>query len=354
MGNACGDRIAIGNGNQFLRFGSLKSLRRRPGYPGRCRFTFTPLGHSCRNVLIRVLGAAAGGGFPQWNCNCRNCAGVRDGSVTATPRTQSSIAVSTDGDRWVLCNASPDLHRQIAANPPLQPRTGIRDTPIAAVVLVDGQIDHTTGLLLLREHRQRLDVWTTEAVRTDLTSGLPLLSVLQHYCGVEWHPIGIDGKPFQIPALPGIEISALPVEGKPGPYSPHRQNPRIGDNIALSIRDTQSGRRALYAPGLAAISESVNVALHASQCVLVDGTFWRDDEMIAAGVSSKRASELGHLPQSGASGMIETLVKLPPTARRILIHINNTNPILDEQSAERAALTDAGIEVAFDGLEIRL
>jgi pyrroloquinoline quinone biosynthesis protein B len=305
-------------------------------------------------VFIRVLGTAAGGGFPQWNCSCHNCRGVRDGSVRAIPRTQSSIAISSDGDRWVLCNASPDLHRQIAATPLLQPRTGVRDTPIAAVLLVDGQIDHTIGLLLLREHRERLDVWTTEAVRSDLTSGLPLLSVLQHYCGVEWHPIGIDGRPFQISSLPGIDITALPVEGKPGPYSPNRRSPRIGDNIALLFRDVKSSRRVLYAPGLAAITAPINEALHASQCVLVDGTFFRDDEMVAAGVSSKYASELGHLPQSGAGGMIETLSKLPPTARRILIHINNTNPILDEQSAERAALAEAGIEVAFDGLEIRL
>ncbi len=259
-----------------------------------------------------------------------------------------------DGNQWVLCNASPDLHRQIAANPVLQPRAGVRDTPIAAVLLVDGQIDHAMGLLLLREHRRRLEVWTTEAVRTDLTAGLPLLSVLEHYCGVEWHPIDIDGVPFQIPALPGIAVTALPVEGKPGPYSPHRRNPRIGDNIALSFRDFESGRRALYAPGLAAVTAPVALALHASQCVLVDGTFWQDDEMIAAGVSPKRASELGHLPQSGAGGMIDTLAKLPPAARRILIHINNTNPILDEDSAERAELAAAGIEVAFDGMEIRL
>ena len=305
-------------------------------------------------MFIRVLGAAAGGGFPQWNCNCRNCRGVRDGSVSATPRTQSSIAVSSDGDRWVLCNASPDLHRQIAANPPLQPRTGIRETPIAAVLLVDGQIDHTIGLLLLREHRQRLEVWTTEAVHTDLTSALPLLPVLQHYCGIEWHSIGIDGDSFQIASLPGIDITALAVEGRPGPYSPHRQNPRLGDNIALAFRDRHSGHRALYAPGLAAISAQVNEALQASQCVLVDGTFWSEEEMIAAGVSSKRAAELGHLPQSGADGMISALAKLPRSTRRILIHVNNTNPILDEQSAERAALNDAGIEVACDGLEIRL
>jgi pyrroloquinoline quinone biosynthesis protein B len=305
-------------------------------------------------VFIRVLGAAAGGGFPQWNCNCRNCRGVRDGSIAATPRTQSSIAVSSDCEIWVLCNASPDLHRQIAANPPLQPHTGVRDTPIAAVVLVDGQIDHAMGLLLLREHVRRLEVWTTEAVRTDLSSGLPLLPVLQHYCGVEWHPIGLDGSPFQIAALPGIDITALAVEGKPGPYSPHRQNPRPGDNIALAFHDRNSGRRALYAPGLAAVGPPVAQALEASQCVLVDGTFWSDEEMIAAGVSTQRAAQLGHLPQSGAGGMIRALARLPSSTRRILIHINNTNPILDERSPERAALDDAGIEVASDGMEIRL
>jgi pyrroloquinoline quinone biosynthesis protein B len=241
-------------------------------------------------VLIRVLGSAAGGGFPQWNCNCRNCRGTRDGSINSAPRTQSSIAISSDGNRWVLCNASPDLHRQISANSKLQPRLGTRHTPIAAVILVDGQIDHTVGLLLLREHRDRLEIWSTEAVREDLTSGLPLLSVLEHYCGVNWHPIAIDGSAFQVPALPGVEITVLPVDGKPGPYSPYRQNPRRGDNVALCFQDTKSGQRAFYAPGLAAITASVREALQSSHCVMVDGTFWRDDEMIAAGVSSKRAS----------------------------------------------------------------
>jgi pyrroloquinoline quinone biosynthesis protein B len=246
------------------------------------------------------------------------------------------------------------LHRQISASPGLQPQHGPRHTPIAAVILVDGQIDHTTGLLLLREHKERLEVWSTDAVRDDLTSGLPFFSVLEHYCGINWHRIATDGSIFQIPALPGIEISALPVDGKPGPYSPYRRNPRRGDNVALWFRDTKSGLKALYAPGLAAITDSVRAALASSRCVMVDGTFWRDDEMIATGVSSKRASELGHLPQHGAGGMVETLVGLPGPVRRILIHINNTNPILDENSPERAELDAAGIEVAVDGMEILL
>jgi pyrroloquinoline quinone biosynthesis protein B len=303
-------------------------------------------------VLIRVLGSAAGGGFPQWNCNCRNCRGLRDGSLKSSARTQSSIALSSDGVQWVLCNASPDLHRQIRAHPVLEPLREVRHSPISAVLLVDGQIDHTLGLLLLREHHNRLDVWSTAAVREDLTSGLPLLSVLEHYCGVSWHELPTDGTPFQMSSLPGIEITVLPVDGKPGPYSRYRESPRRGDNIALSFRDLGSGQRALYAPGLAKITPEVRDALRASQCVMVDGTFWRDDEMITAGISPKRALDIGHLPQSGAGGMIETLSQLPRTTRRILIHINNTNPILDEASRERAELTTAGIEVAFDGMEI--
>lgn len=210
------------------------------------------------------------------------------------------------------------------------------------------------GLLLLREHRDRLEIWSTEAVREDLTSGLPLLPVLEHYCGVNWHPLATDGSAFQIPALPSVEITALPVEGKPGPYSPYRRNPRRGDNVALCFQDTKNGQRAFYAPGLAAITASVREALESSHCVMVDGTFWRDDEMIAEGVSSKRASELGHLPQHGTGGMLETLAGLPDTVRRILIHINNTNPILDENSPERAELDATGIEVAVDGMEIQL
>jgi pyrroloquinoline quinone biosynthesis protein B len=305
-------------------------------------------------VLIRVLGSAAGGGFPQWNCNCRNCHGIRHGSLRAVARTQSSIAVSSDTRRWLLCNASPDLHRQIAANPALQPRQGARDTPISGVVLVDGQIDHAMGLLLLREHREMLDVWTTDPVRDDLSNGLPLLSVLEHYCGIRWHRLNAESAPVTVSALPGILVAALPVDGMPGPYSAHRQSPRIGDNVALVFRDERTNAQLFYAPGLGAMTARVEEALHASTCVLVDGTFWRDDEMVREGVSTKRAREIGHLPQSGPGGMIDVLSQLPAATRRVLIHINNTNPILDEDSPERAALVTAGIEVAFDGMEIAL
>ncbi len=305
-------------------------------------------------MLVRVLGSSAGGGFPQWNCNCHNCRGLRAGTLNARKRTQSSIALSTDGRRWVLCNASPDIHQQIAQHAALQPHAGVRDSAIAGVVLVDGQIDHSVGLLLLREHSAALDVWTTETVREDLSAGLPVLSVLRHYCGVQWHRIPVDGTAFEIPALPGLLVTALPVEGKPGPYSPHRERPRIGDNIGLIFRDQRSGRQLFYAPGLAAIPATVAAVLQSSDCAMIDGTFWSDDEMIRLGVSHKGARDLGHLPQSGPGGMLEELSRLPRRTRRILIHINNTNPILDESGVEREQLTAAGIEVAVDGLEFEL
>jgi pyrroloquinoline quinone biosynthesis protein B len=279
---------------------------------------------------------------------------MRAGTLNARRRSQSSIAVSVDGRQWVVCNASPDIHQQIAQNPALQPHEGVRDSGIGAVILVDGQIDHSTGLLLLREHRAPLEVWTTEMVRDDLSSGLPILNVLQHFCGVHWHRIPVDGAQFEIPVLPGLSITALPVEGKPGPYSAHRENPRIGENIGLIFRDPASGRQLFYSPGLAGVPPAVAQVLNASDCVLVDGTFWSDDEMIRIGVSHKRARDLGHLPQSGPEGMAAVLGRLPRRTRRILIHINNTNPILDEAGPERAQLTAAGIEVAFDGMEIAL
>ena len=271
--------------------------------------------------------------------------------MRAIPRTQSSIALSTDGERWLLCNASPDLHRQIDAAPALQPRGPVRGSPIAGVLLVDGQIDHTAGLLLMRESAAPIEVWSTDAVREDLSGGLPLLPVLDHYSGARWYRLPL-GEPLHIPPLPGAELIALPVPGKPGPYSPHRAHPRDGDNIALVVRDERSGARLLYAPGLAMPTAPVLAAMKDCACVLVDGSFWSDDEMIRAGVSRKTAREIGHLPLSGPGGMLETLGSLPAATRRILIHVNNTNPILDEDSAERAMLAAAGIEVAYDGMEI--
>jgi len=302
-----------------------------------------------------VLGSAAGGGFPQWNCNCRNCAGVRSGSLRATERTQSSIAVNgLDPQAWALINASPDILAQLKANPDLQPARAARDTALVAVMLVDGQIDHTTGLYMLRESTQPLDIWCTDQAYADLTAGNPLFGVLRHYCGIERHRLASDGREFTVTGIDGVRFRALAVAGKPAPYSPHRDSPVPGDNVALMLRDAASGGTLLYAPGLGAMEEHVLQAMRAASCVLLDGTFWSDTEMIGLGLSKKRGREIGHLPQSGEGGMLEWLAQLPASTRKVLIHVNNTNPILDEDSAERAELTRRGIEVAHDGMEIRL
>ncbi len=306
-------------------------------------------------MRITVLGSAAGGGFPQWNCNCHNCAGVRNGTVRATPRTQSSIFVrADDGADGVLFNASPDILEQIRANPALQPGRRLRDTAIAGVVLIDGQIDHATGLFMLRERGTPLPLWCTDPVAEDLGTGNPILRVLGHYCGVDRQRIALDGSPFEVPGVPGLVLRAMPLSSKAAPYSPHRENPVPGDNIGMSITDRHRGTTLFYAPGLGEITPAVFDAMASADAVMVDGTFWTDDEMIRMGLSKKTAHDIGHLAQSGPGGMIEWLSKLPAHTRRWLIHINNTNPILDEDSPERATLKAAGIEACEDGMEISL
>jgi pyrroloquinoline quinone biosynthesis protein B len=304
-------------------------------------------------MRITILGAAAGGGFPQWNCNCRNCAGARAGTLRVKPRTQSSIFVRPD-DRvdGVLFNASPDILEQIRSNPVLQPARSVRDSAIAGVVLMDGQVDHTTGLYMLRERRTPLPLWCTDPVHEDLTRGNPVLGVLSHFCGVARHRIALDGATFEVTGAEGLSFRAQPLSSKAAPYSPHRDAPVPGDNIGVTMIDDRSGRRVFYAPGLGDITPPVFDAMASADAVLVDGTFWTDTEMIDLGLSGKRGREIGHLPQSGAAGMVEWLGRLPKTTRRLLIHINNTNPILDEDSSERASLADAGIEVCFDGMAI--
>jgi pyrroloquinoline quinone biosynthesis protein B len=193
-------------------------------------------------MRIRVLGSGAGGGFPQWNCNCRNCQGVRSGSIRALPRTQSSIAISADGERWVLFNASPDIRAQLESFPALQPARGIRDTAICAILLVDAQIDHTTGLLLLREHTQAWNVYCTAAVHQDLTSGFPVFNILSHFRGVTWHEIGTDESSFTIPGAEGLEFTAVPLRSEAPPYSPHRHKMVPGDNIGVRVRDAAKKR----------------------------------------------------------------------------------------------------------------
>ena len=304
-------------------------------------------------MRIRVLGSAAGGGFPQWNCNCPNCDGVRRGTIRARPRTQSSIAVSGNNSDWILFNASPDILAQFKAFPELQPARSLRDTAVRGVVLIDAQIDHTTGLFMLREGKP-LEIYCTEMAREDLTTGNPIFNILQHYCGIHWHDVPVDsGKPFPVIGAEDLTFTAAHVASKPPPYSPHRDHPRQGDNIGVRITDNKTRRSLFYAPGLVDIEPHIRPFLEQADCVMVDGTFWTDDEMVRLGVSKKHAREIGHLPQSSAGGMIEVLKPLK-AGRKVLIHINNTNPILNEDSAERRELEANGIEVAYDGMDITL
>jgi len=299
-----------------------------------------------------VLGSAAGGGFPQWNCNCPNCHGLRTGTIRAQARTQSSIAVSGNDTDWILFNASPDLLAQFRAFPELQPARSLRDTAVRAIVLMDAQIDHTTGLFMMREGKP-LEIYCTDMAHEDLTTGNPLLNILQHYCGVHWHSLEFDsGSSFVIDGS-DLLFTAVSVASKPPPYSPRRNQPGPGDNIGMRISDPKTGRNVFYSPGLVEIEPQIRPLMEQADCLMVDGTFWTDDEMIRLGVSKKRAKEIGHLPQSGAGGMIEVLKPLK-ASRKVLIHINNTNPILNEDSPERRELEAAGIEVAFDGMEIKL
>lgn len=304
-------------------------------------------------MLIQILGSAAGGGFPQWNCNCRNCRGVRAGTLRAQPRTQSSIALSDDGVNWILCNASPDIRVQLESFAALQPARKLRDTAIGAVLLLDSQIDHTTGLLSLREGCPH-QVWCTEMVHQDLSTGFPLFPMLKHWNGGLIHNlIELDGVPFSVPACPALRITAIALRSSAPPYSPHRGNPHPGDNIGLFIEDSRSGRSLFYAPGLGQVDDALLAWMRRADCLLVDGTLWRDDEMRVCEVGDKLGSEMGHLPQSGPGGMIEVLAGVEGS-RKILIHINNTNPILDVDSPERAILAEHAIEVAWDGMHIEL
>jgi pyrroloquinoline quinone biosynthesis protein B len=308
-----------------------------------------------KQMKIRVLGSSAGGGFPQWNCNCRNCDGVRRGTVNARARTQSSIVVSANSEDWLLVNASPDILAQIAAHPQLQPARRIRDSGICAVLTIDAQIDHVTGLMMLRERNSPLPLYTTAAVWDDLSNGFPIGSMLAHYCGIEHRPIDLDGPPLEVPELSGIRITALPLTSKAPPYSAHRAAPVRGDNIGLLFDNVSSGKRAFYAPGLGVIEPHIRAAMDSADLLLVDGTCWTGDEMIRLGLSQKSAADMGHLPQSGAGGMVEVLDSISrPGLRKVLIHINNSNPILVEDGPERALLAEHGIEVAHDGMAFEL
>ena len=299
-------------------------------------------------MWVRVLGSAAGGGFPQWNCACPSCRAVRDGSRPARPRTQSSIAVSPDDRRWFLFHASPDIRAQLESFPPLHPSSDPRGraVPLQAVLLTDAELDHTLGLLLLREGRG-LELHATEAVRDTLNSGTSLLRTLEAYCPVEWRPV-IPGA--DVPLADGLSYQAFDV--------PTTKRARFGSDagkgrvVGYRLTDERSGRTLVYLPSVQDLT-TVRDQLDDCACLLVDGTCWRDDELIRLGLAGKTAHEMGHMPIDGPGGSLARLAPLP-IERTIYIHMNNTNPILLDDAPERRIVEQHGMEVAVDGLDLRM
>jgi pyrroloquinoline quinone biosynthesis protein B len=299
-------------------------------------------------MRVRVLGSAAGGGFPQWNCRCETCEAARAGE-RARPRTQSSLAIRGDDGPWFLVNASPDLRHQLETrlDPPAR-ADGVRASPIAGVLLTDAEIDHTAGLLLLRESPTPVRVFGAAAVERALTDGYPVLPMLERYCGALWQTLEPGGPQ-------PLDGSSLAVE----PFPTGGDAPRyLGSDVELEasglvFRDRATGGVVTYVPGLARLDEGVIARLAASDLVLVDGTFWHDDDLARLGISDRTARDMGHTPLAGPGGSLAVLARLE-RPRRVLVHINNTNPILLEGSPEREEVVRAGVEVAYDGLEVEL
>lgn len=291
-----------------------------------------------------LLGAGAGGGFPQWNSAGPGCRRARAGDPLAPPRTQASLAISADGEGWAVVNASPDLRAQIAATPALHPRPApLRNSPIRAVILTGAEVDAIMGLLHLRE-RQRFTVWAAPGTLAVLEAN-PIFRCLNPEF-VERRAI-TPGTPFA--PLPGLSVTAHAVPGKPPLFNEGDRGFALseeGDALALEAR--AGGEAIHYIPGCAAMTPALRDRLRGAACVLFDGTLFTDDEMIRAGAGPKTGRRMGHMPVE------ETLRELAPLGirRRILVHLNNTNPALLADSPERAALVAQGWEVGEDGMEI--
>jgi pyrroloquinoline quinone biosynthesis protein B len=310
-------------------------------------------------MLIKVLGSAAGGGLPQWNCNGRNSADARKGAKGIAPRTQASVAVNTDGRQWVLLNAAPDLRQQINDTPELHPRpdSGARNSPIKAVVLTNGDVDAIAGLLCLREG-QPLTVYGTGRV-LDVLASNSVFDVLD--AGLVKRVKIAYGRPFALegPQGPlGITVEAFDVPGKIPLYLEDARagaslGTQEGDTAGLKVSETATGKHFFFIPGCSKVDDALRLRLTNAPLVFFDGTLYTNDEMIVQGLLNKTGERIGHINMSGEKGSIAQLASLN-IDRKIFIHINNSNPTLREDSPERAAVEGAGWEVSFDGMEVRV
>jgi pyrroloquinoline quinone biosynthesis protein B len=309
-------------------------------------------------MVVRLLGSAAGGGVPQWNCACRQCAAARAGLLEK--RTQCSVAVSADSRRWFLINASPDLRFQLLCFKPnseaapttelsAQPPPRQRETPIEAVLLTDADLDHTLGLFLLRESDSAISIHSSKAVREALDEGLRTTEILGRYCGIRW----IEAPPAFAPILcrdgteSGLEYKAVEIEG-PGPRY-WRENGHRSCRLFYVLRQSATGKSILIAPAVANLEPRLLAELSQADAILMDGTFWASDDFDKSGVLNLSAAELlkSHLPM--VNGSLETLAALP-AKQKVYIHINNTNPVLWEHGPERKQLDESGIQLAVDGM----
>ncbi|ESY76650.1 pyrroloquinoline quinone biosynthesis protein PqqB [Mesorhizobium sp. LNHC221B00] len=310
-------------------------------------------------MRVKIIGSAAGGGFPQWNCNYHLSRAARSGMAGVRPRTQSSLAASVNGVDWVLFNASPDIRQQIAQTAELQPAADapLRSTPIRAVVLTNADVDHIAGLLSLRE-RQPFAIYATAEVLATLEANsifnvLDPVIVPRRLLAAEEQVVLRDAHGHET----AMAVESFPVPGKIALYLEDRAHPDADyssdacDTIGVRITGAGSRGAIVYIPGCARVDAALREHLADAACLLFDGTVYTDDEMITAGVGQKTGTRMGHIAMSGEAGSIAGLADVK-IGRRIFVHINNTNPVLDENSAEHAAVTAAGWEVAYDGMEM--
>jgi pyrroloquinoline quinone biosynthesis protein B len=300
-------------------------------------------------MRVHVLGSAAGGGFPQWNCACPNCSLARAGDARVAPRTQDSIALTATSDRWLVVNASPDVSRQIERFPPLHPRSA-RDTPIAAIALTNGDLDHVLGLLSLRES-QPLIVLATRTVHAGLVEHNAMLRTLTRTAEqVTWKHLEL-GREVIVDGL-GLGVTAFAAPGKLPIHLVGLVQPSVEDNVALRIRALASDRTVVVATAVGGL-DGVEALAAGADALFLDGTFWSQDELVTLGLGRSRARDMAHVPIGGAEGSLARLASLS-VPHRVYTHINNTNPVLCQGSLERTAVERAGWAISYDGLELSL
>jgi pyrroloquinoline quinone biosynthesis protein B len=310
-------------------------------------------------MRVKVLGSAAGGGFPQWNCSCLNCSALRKGTIKARPRTQAQVIVSPNSSKCFLLNASPDLRQQILSTPELSIASAALGSPVSTIILTSADVDSVMGLLHLREF-QPLHIYSTLSVRRILTEENSLFRVLtRSNPPVRWETLPLDRLvPLVPPSSPGMKDgffckAVALLGGFPDYASDSLRQSLPPEEAVIGLQFVHKEKRFFYGPGLPGVGEEWQRSVDESDLALLDGTFWKDDELILAKRSRKTAREMGHLPLTGERGLLRRPFRIGKT-RRVLTHLNNTNPVLNEESPEHRAVREAGWEIAYDGMEFEL